>query len=351
MRRENTHIVIMAGGIGSRLWPLSTPENPKQFIDVLGLGKSLIRLTAERFLPLAPIENFWVVTGERYAELVAAHLPEIPSDHILLEPEPRNTAPCIAYACRKIALRHPDANIVVTPSDAIVTKKDLFVEIIGKALDETENSSSIVTVGITPTRPETGYGYIHASSDEKEKVIPVSEFREKPDLETAKKYLADGSYVWNAGIFVWNVSTIVSELTAHAPSVMAVIDKIAPSFYTPGEKEALAKYFPTCEKISIDYAVMEKSGHIKTIAAEPGWSDLGGWSSVREHIPQDADGNAVVGEGVRLFGCSGCIVHVASGLRTVVSGLHDAIVCEAPSGGLLFCPLSDEQNIKTYSQQ
>ena len=349
MNRENTHIVIMAGGIGSRLWPLSTPEHPKQFIDVLGLGKSLLRLTAERFLPLAPFSNFWVVTGERYAKIVAEHLPEIPADHILSEPEPRNTAPCIAYACRKIALRYPDANIVVTPSDAIVTKTELFAEVISKALDETEHSDSIVTVGITPTRPETGYGYIHASSKEKEKVIPVSEFREKPNLETAEKYLADGSYVWNAGIFVWNVSTIIAELSAHAPSVMEVMDKMAPSFYTPGEMDALRRLFPTCEKISIDYAVMEKSSHIKTIAAELGWSDLGGWSSVREHIRQDAEGNAVVGDGVRLFGCSGCIVHVPSGRKTVLSGLRDSIVCEA-GGGIIVCPLSDEQNIREYSK-
>ena len=350
MSRENTHIVIMAGGIGSRLWPLSTPEHPKQFIDLLGLGKSLLRLTVERFLPLAPIENFWVVTGEKYAKYVASHLPELPIEHILLEPEARNTAPCIAYACRKIALRYPEANIVVTPADAVVTKKELFVEVISKALKETEHSDSIVTVGITPTRPETGYGYIHASSNEKETVIPVSEFREKPDIWTAKKYVADGSFFWNAGIFVWNVSTIISELTSHAPKVMEVMDKIAPSFYTLGEREALQKYFPTCEKISIDYAVMEKSQNIKTIAAELGWSDLGGWSSVREHMAQDADGNAVVGDGVRLFGCTGCVVHVPSGKKTVLSDLHDAIVCESPSGGLLFCPLIDEQNIKTYSQ-
>ena len=349
MSRENTHIVIMAGGIGSRLWPLSTPEHPKQFIDLLGLGKSLLRLTVERFLPLAPIENFWVVTGEKYAKYVASHLPELPIEHILLEPEARNTAPCIAYACRKIALRYPEANIVVTPADAVVTKKELFVEVISKALKETEHSDSIVTVGITPTRPETGYGYIHASSNEKETVIPVSEFREKPDIWTAKKYVADGSFFWNAGIFVWNVSTIISELTSHAPKVMEVMDKIAPSFYTLGEREALQKYFPTCEKISIDYAVMEKSQNIKTIAAELGWSDLGGWSSVREHMAQDADGNAVVGDGVRLFGCTGCVVHVPSGKKTVLSDLHDAIVCESPSG-LLFCPLIDEQNIKTYSQ-
>ena len=284
MKDKNTHIVIMAGGVGSRLWPISTPECPKQFIDVLGVGKSLIQMTVERFLPSADIGNFWVVTSADYASMVKEQLPDIPSEHILLEPEARNTAPCIAYACRKIAAHHPDANVVVTPSDALVTKTDTFTSVIGKALALTADSSAIVTIGIVPTRPETGYGYINAPGFVHGQLIKVRQFKEKPDLATAEKYLASGDFVWNAGIFVWNVRTINDELRAHAPQIMSVMDRLEPYFYTPGEQTALAKFFPTCDKISIDYAVMEKSPNIYVIAEDLGWSDLGSWHSLRAQL-------------------------------------------------------------------
>lgn len=274
----------MAGGVGSRLWPISTPENPKQFIDVLGVGKSLIQMTVDRFLPSAPIENFWVVTSAEYAHKVHEQLPDIPREHILLEPVARNTAPCIAYACRKIAAQHPDANVVVTPADALVRDTARFTGVIDKALAFTADSSAIVTVGIVPTRPETGYGYINAPGYRHGCVVKVAQFKEKPDVETAKKYLSSGDYVWNAGIFVWNVVTINSELRAHAPQIMSVMDSLEPHFFTAGEQEALGKLFPTCEKISIDYAVMEKSENIYVIAEDLGWSDLGSWHSLREQL-------------------------------------------------------------------
>ena len=344
----NTHVVIMAGGIGSRLWPLSTPEMPKQFIDVLGVGKSLIQLTVDRFLPLCARERFWVVTSARYVETVRHQLPHIPEDQILAEPEARNTAPCIAYACWKISLRDPDANIVVTPADALVLKTDLFAETIRKALAFTQDSDAIVTVGIAPTRPETGYGYIHASQDLKGQVVRVAEFKEKPDRATAEAYLADGRYFWNAGIFVWRASTIVSELRTHAPQIAGVMDVMAPSFYTDWEPAVLAEYFPTCEKISIDYAVMEKSCHIHVIAEDLGWSDLGSWGSVMGHLVPDADGNAVIGGDVRLHGCKDCFVHVAGEKTVVVEGLEGYIVAES-AGRLLVCRLSEEQHIKEYS--
>ena len=281
---KNTHVVIMAGGVGSRLWPISTPENPKQFIDVLGVGKSLIQMTVDRFLPSAPIENFWVVTSAEYADKVHEQLPDIPREHILLEPVARNTAPCIAYACRKIAAQHPDANVVVTPADALVKETSRFTSVIDKALAFTAGSSAIVTVGIVPTRPETGYGYINAPGYRHGCVVKVAQFKEKPDVETAKKYLSSGDYVWNAGIFVWNVGTINSELRTHAPQIMSVMDSLEPHFFTGGEQEALGKLFPTCEKISIDYAVMEKSENIYVIAEDLGWSDLGSWHSLREQL-------------------------------------------------------------------
>ena len=338
----------MAGGIGSRLWPLSTPDVPKQFIDVLGVGRSLIQLTVDRFAPVCQPENFWVVTGERYVDLVREQLPGIPASQILAEPEGRNTAPCIAYASWKIACKDHEANIVVTPADALVLKTEVFAETIAKALEFTAERSAIVTVGIAPTRPETGYGYIHASEALHGQLVKVSEFKEKPSLDTAIEYLEDGHYFWNAGIFVWNVQTIVSELRTYAPQIAEVMDQLAPSFFTEQETEQLRRLFPTCEKISIDYAVMEKSPRIFVIAEDLAWSDLGSWGSIQTHIPADADGNVAVGADVRLHGCRDCFVHVADEKTVVVEGLDGYIVAESKDR-LLVCRLSQEQKIKEYS--
>ena len=345
---EHTNIVIMAGGIGSRLWPVSTPEMPKQFIDLLGVGKSLLQLTVERFRSVAGIAGMWVVTSENYVDIVRKQLPEMPADHILAEPVPRNTAPCIAYACWRIMREDPEANIVVTPSDAIVLKTELFSEIISKALEFTASSSSIVTVGIHPDRPETGYGYICSSSKEECNIVKVNEFREKPDRETAERYLAAGNYFWNAGIFVWSVSTIVDQMRRHAPQIAGMMDKIAWTFGTDEEKAALAEFFPQCDKISIDYAVMEKSDSIYVISADLGWSDLGSWTSAGSHIAEGTDGNRVVGNDVRLIDSEGCIVHVEECRKVVVKGLKDYVVA-CRGGNLLVCPAADEQKIKDYA--
>ena len=345
---EHTNIVIMAGGIGSRLWPVSTPEMPKQFIDLLGVGKSLLQLTVERFRSVAGIAGMWVVTSENYVDIVRRQLPEMPADHILAEPVPRNTAPCIAYACWRIMREDPEANIVVTPSDAIVLKTELFSEIISKALEFTASSSSIVTVGIHPDRPETGYGYICSSSKEEGNIVKVNEFREKPDKETAERYLAAGNYFWNAGIFVWSVSTIVDQMRRHAPQIAGMMDKIAWTFGTEEEKAALAEFFPQCDKISIDYAVMEKSDSIYVISADLGWSDLGSWTSAGSHIAEGTDGNRVVGKDVRLIDSEGCIVHAEDCKKVVVKGLKDYVVA-CRGGNLLVCPAADEQKIKDYA--
>ena len=360
----NTHVVIMAGGIGSRLWPLSTPETPKQFIDLLGIGRTLIQMTYDRFLPVCNISNFWVVTSEKYVDIVRVQLPLIPESHVLAEPEPRNTAPCIAYACWKIASECPEANIIVTPADALVINVQEFASVIRKALNFTVEGGRIVTVGIEPVRPETGYGYIKAAEKAPGEVVKVEEFKEKPDLATAKEYLSSGNYFWNAGIFVWNCKTIVSEFRTHAPGIASVMDSIAASFGSWKEEERLHELFPTCEKISIDYAVMEKSSNIYVIGGDLGWSDLGGFSSIKEHIPMPdedpvPDGgaakalegdNKVVGRDIRLFGCEGCLVH-AEGTRTVVvSGLKDYIVA-VKGDSVLVCPFSEEQKVKDYSAQ
>ena len=344
----NTHVVIMAGGIGSRLWPVSTPSKPKQFIDMLGLGKTLIQLTAERFMPLCGPSGIWVVTSAGYVSDVRAQLPFVPEDQILAEPVPRNTAPCIAYACWKIMQKDPDANIVVTPSDALVLKTGKFADSIRKALNFTESSDSIVTIGIHPDRPETGYGYICSTSTEEDKIVKVSEFKEKPDKATAEKYLAAGNYFWNAGIFVWSVKTIVKELRKFAPQITDIMDKLSKSFGTPDEKSALTELFPKCDKISIDYAVMEKSDSIYVIASDLEWSDLGSWTSVGKQIQADPQGNKLVGPDVRLFGCENCIVHAGDSKMVVVEGLKDYIVAEK-GGNVLVCPISDEQKIKDFT--
>lgn len=346
----DTHVVIMAGGIGSRFWPMSTPDLPKQFVDILGVGKTLIQMTVDRFLPVCLMTRFWVVTGERYVGLVKEQLPQIPEDHIIAEPEARSTAPCIAYACWKIRKKYPDANIVFTPADALVLDQKEFVRVINSALDFTSHGHRIVTVGIKPSRPETGYGYIaEGESLEATEIRKVDSFREKPCLEVAEEYLKQGNYLWNAGIFVWNVDTITEELKEHVPGIAAVMDEMAEDFYTPSETATVRRLFPTCEKISIDYAVMEKSAHIYTIPADFGWSDLGTWGSLRALLPVNEQKNAVVGKDVRMIDSTGCIVHAPDLSRVVVQGLDGYIVAQH-GDRLLVCRLDHEQNITSYAK-
>ena len=335
------HIVIMAGGIGSRLWPLSTPQYPKQFVDVLNCGKTLIQSTVERFLPLCPIENIWVVTSKQYESIVKEQLPDLPSEHILLEPVGRNTAPCIAYACRKIALHHPGASVVVTPSDALVLEKAKYVDIVRTALDfiEASDENRIVTIGIEANRPETGYGYICASDLVKSRIVKVNRFCEKPNLETAKAYLEEGNYFWNAGVFIWKVQTILSELRRHAPQISSVMDSLEEYLYTEQEQVRLDELFPTCEKISIDYAVMEKSEHIYVIAEDLGWSDLGTWASLQQYRKESGS--------VELHDCKDCICAIEEGQRLIAIGLDNYIVA-VKDGKILICPESREQEIKNF---
>ena len=347
----DNHVVIMAGGIGSRFWPMSTPECPKQFIDVMGCGRSLIQLTADRFDGVCPRENMWVVTSEKYIDIVREQLPEIPESNILAEPCARNTAPCIAFACWKIKKKHPRANIVVTPSDALVIDTGEFRRVMEKALRFTDDSSAIVTIGIWPTRPETGYGYIAAANQlqtDKE-IYTVDAFKEKPDKETAEKYLAEGNYFWNAGIFVWNVRTITSVMRVYAPGIAQIFDRIFPDFYTEKENETIKKLFPTCEAISIDYAVMEKAQEIYVLPASFGWSDLGTWGALRGLLPQDKSGNATVGADVRLYESKNCIVHTSEEKRVVIQGLDGYIIAEKDNT-LLICKLDEEQRIKEFSK-
>ena len=328
---------------------MSTSEYPKQFIDVMGVGKSLIQLTVERFKDICPKENFWVVTSEKYVDIVKEQLPQIPAQHILAEPEARNTAPCIAYACWKIRKEFPQANIVVTPSDALVIDTAEFARCIAVVLEKTADSQAIVTLGMKPTRPETGSGYIAAQGEADAKgICKVEAFKEKPDVETAKGYLAAGNYFWNAGIFVWNADTITNAIRRYAPQIAGVMDELEPALFTDKEAEELKRLFPTCEKISIDYAVMEKAEDIFVLPAEFGWSDLGSWGSLRTLLPQDEAGNAKVGGRVDMYNCRNCVVHAAEEKRVVLEGLEGYIVAEK-NGQLLVCRLSEEQRIKDFA--
>ncbi|WP_353332402.1 mannose-1-phosphate guanylyltransferase [Bacteroides sedimenti] len=348
---KSTHVVIMAGGIGSRFWPMSTPECPKQFIDVMGCGRTLIQLTADRFTDVCPPENIWVVTSAKYTAIVKEQLPDIPESNILAEPCMRNTAPCIAYVSWKIKVKYPNANIVVTPSDQLVINTTEFQRVIKRALAFTENSDAIVTLGIKPNRPETGYGYIAAGEEMEtsKEICRVDAFREKPDKATAEKYLAAGNYLWNAGIFVWNVKTISAALRVYAPEIAEIFDKIYTDFYTERETESINRCFPDCENISIDYAVMENAEEIYVMPAEFGWSDLGTWGALRGLMPQDDFGNASVGT-VKMVESTNCMVHVPQEKRVVIQGLDGYIVAEKDNT-LLICRMEEEQRIKEFSAE
>lgn len=340
---NNTHVVIMAGGIGSRFWPLSTHEFPKQFIDILGCGRTLIQLTIDRFKGVCPDKNFWVVTNASYVDIVKEQLPQIPHSHILAEPTARNTAPCIAWACWSIRKENPDANVVVTPADAVVMNPEEFRRVIGNALEFTKESDAIVTIGIKPSRPETGYGYVETAEQAADEICKVKEFKEKPDLQTAQSYLQKGNYLWNAGIFVWNVNTIVDSITKYMPNVAKDMDAIEA---TGNVKEI----FPQCEKISIDFAVMEPAaagGKVFTHPADFGWSDLGNWASLHDKLEKDTANNAKVGS-VLMYECENCVVHVADEKKVVLQGLDGYIVSEK-GGQLLVCKRSEEQRIKEFN--
>lgn len=340
---RNNHIVIMAGGVGSRFWPLSTPEYPKQFVDILGCGRTLIQLTVDRFAGVAPIENFWVVTNARYVEIVKAQLPRIPANHILAEPEARNTAPCIAWACWRIKAEDENANIVVTPSDAVVMNPEEFRRVINNALDFTRQEEAIVTIGIKPSRPETGYGYVEITDQEIGEIFKVMEFKEKPNRDTAERYLQSGNFLWNAGIFVWNVQTIVKSISSYKPSLASQMEDIV-------GRSKLNEVFPQCEKISIDYAVMEpasRDGKVFTHPADFGWSDLGNWASLHDKLCKDETGNGTVGN-VHLYECTDCVVHAESARKVVLQGLDGYIMSEK-DGLILVCKRSEEQRIRDFS--
>mgnify|MGYP003558855697 FL=1 len=350
----NNHLVIMAGGVGSRFWPMSTKETPKQFTDVLGCGRTLLQLTFDRFEGVINPKHVWVATSKDYASIVRSQLPEIPAENILCEPCRRNTAPCIAYVSWHIKALNPKANIVVSPSDHIVTNPVEFRRIITSSLRFVAETDAILTLGTIPNRPETGYEYIQADlsvpSARNKEMYRVDSFKEKPDLETAQKYITQGNFFWNAGIFIWNVSTIVNAFRVYQPSISQIFESLLPLYGTEQEQAAVDEAFPKCENISVDYAILEKAEEIFVCPAQFGWSDLGTWGSLLLNSRADAHGNVTVGSSVQLFESSGCIVHVPQEKKVVIQGLEGYIVAERDNN-LLVCKLSEEQRIKDFCNE
>ena len=348
---ENNYLVILAGGAGSRFWPISSEELPKQFLDILGCGRTLIQLTLERFSGLIPKENVWVVTAEKYREIVMEQLPEIPSSNILCEPCRRNTAPCICYVSWKIKKLNTKANIVVSPSDHLVVDIQAFQSAIDDSLSFAAETDAVVTLGLKPTRPETGYGYIKAdltySSSRKHNIFRVDEFKEKPTLDVAKEYIQSPNYLWNSGIFIWNVNTIINAFRVYEPEVSSIFEGLMPYYDTDKEQNKIDESYPQCKNISVDYAILEKAEEIFVFPASFSWSDLGTWNSLREQSDMDKYGNVCIGDNIKLYDTYNTIVHTCNKKEVIVEGLDGYVVAEK-EGKLLVCRLSEEQRIKLF---
>lgn len=341
------HLVIMAGGIGSRFWPMSTPQKPKQFIDITGQGRTMIQQTFNRFDGIVDIDHVWVVTSANYKALVEEQLQGINPQHVLLEPCMRNTAPCIAYVSWKIQKEDPKAVFAVAPSDHLVLNTEAFKEYIQKGFEYVAGGNRILTLGMQPSRPDTGYGYIEQGELDQEGVYKLASFREKPELKVAIEYLQKGGFTWNSGMFLWSAETIVSEMRKHNPEIASIMDKIQPAMFTEDEQKVVNELFPTCPKISVDYAVMEKTEVAYVMPAEFGWSDVGTWGSLHTLSERDADNNAVIGDGVKVIETKDCMIKVPNGKQVVIQGLEGCIVAEHDNT-LLICKISEEQRIKEW---
>jgi mannose-1-phosphate guanylyltransferase len=340
----------MAGGVGSRFWPMSRSPHPKQFLDILGTGRTLLQQTYDRFRKLCPPENIFVVTNESYIGLVKQQLPDLSEHQILGEPVRRNTAPCIAYASYKISSINDNANIIVAPSDHIIMKEDIFLSAVERGMKFTEARDALVTLGIHPSRPDTGYGYIQI--DEKNfqkefKVYKVKTFTEKPNAEMARFFLQSGEFLWNSGIFIWNVNSILKAFQTTLPEISNLFKEGGKVYNTPEEAEFIKKVYTLCTNISIDYGILEKASNVYVLPSEFGWSDLGTWGSLYDHSEKDDDGNSVVGNNIFLYESKNCIINLPKDKLAVIQGLDDFIIVES-DGILLICRKADEQDIKLF---
>ena len=346
MSFNNNYVVIMAGGIGSRFWPYSRTKYPKQFHDILGTGKTMLQQTADRFATVCPKENIYVVTNAAYKNLVRENLPYLTDDQILLEPMAKNTAPCMAYAAYKIAQQNPNANIVVTPADHYVLKENEFAKTINSGVDFAAKNDAIVTIGIVPTRPDTGYGYIQYKKDEASEMKKVKRFAEKPNVETALQFLASGDFVWNGGIFIFNANTIKKSFSTHLPNIAKVFAEGDDKYYTPLEQPFIDTIYSSCDSISIDYGVMEKADNVHVTLGYFGWSDVGTWKSVYDLADKNAENNVIVGN-VLAYNTHNSIIKTPSDKLVVVNGLDGFIVAEY-DGVLMICNKDDEQKVKEF---
>ena len=343
--KNNKYCIIMAGGVGTRFWPESRQSKPKQFLDICDTGKSFIRMTYERFSALVPTENFLVVTNARYKDLVLEHIPELREDQILCEPIGRNTAPCIGYAAYRLLKSAPEATMIVTPADHLVLNDAEFVNIANDALDFVAEKEALMTIGITPSRPETGYGYIQKADNSL--ISRVKCFTEKPNLELAQVFVQSGEFFWNSGIFVWKLKDIIAALAEHLPEHYALFEGVAPLLGTSAEKEAIQQVFSECRSISIDYGVMEKAENVYVRCGDFGWSDVGTWGSLYQLSRKDKYANVKPEEGCYTYNTRSSIVSLPKGKVAVINGLRDYIVVDTEDV-LLICPREEEQNIKKY---
>ncbi|MEO6549057.1 MAG: mannose-1-phosphate guanylyltransferase [Ferruginibacter sp.] len=345
---KNNYVAIMAGGIGSRFWPMSRTDFPKQFLDILNTGRTLIQSTFDRFALFIPKEHIYVVTTEQYKDIVASQLPDIPVENILCEPSRKNTAPCIAYISYKLMQINPSANLICAPADHIILEKDNFKKKCLEALHFTSHIKALVTLGIKPTHPNTGYGYIqHEQIAVSENVYKVKTFTEKPDKELAATFLSSGDFLWNAGIFVWQIQNIIKAFETFLPEMHEVFDAEKHNFNTPEEKHAIERIYPLCVNISIDYGVMEKADNVYIIPSSFGWSDLGTWASAYDNLEKDYLDNAVAGSNVMIIDATKNMVHADNKKLVLIQGLDDYIVVDTPDV-LLICKKDKEQAIKEY---
>jgi len=344
---QNNYVIIMAGGIGSRFWPFSRKSHPKQFHDMLGTGKTLLQQTAERFEGICPPENIYIVTNGDYRELVKEQLPYLTDEQVLLEPVMRNTAPCIAYASYKIAKQNPQANLIISPADHLILQEEKFRKTVSTALAQASEQEILVTLGIKPSRPDTGYGYIQAMENKTlGPLYKVKTFTEKPNLELAKEFLESGDFVWNSGIFIWTAKTIIGNFEQHLPEVGNLFREIEGQYYTDQEEDAIRQTYYQCRNISIDYGIMEKAEAVYVLPSEFGWSDLGTWKSLYEVSEKNADGN-VIQANAMTYDTQNTIIKNSSNRLMVVQGLENYIVTEHDNV-LLICEKDKEQQIKSF---
>jgi mannose-1-phosphate guanylyltransferase len=348
MQNKHHYVAIMAGGIGSRFWPMSRTAYPKQFLDVLNTGKTLIQWTYERYTQFIPLENIYIVTSEEYVSIVEAQLPNLPKENILAEPSKKNTAPCIAYISFKLAQKDPQATFVVAPSDHLILEQENFQKIVEQSLDFVSHIKALATLGIKPSNPNTGYGYIQYEGLEVSKgVYKVKTFTEKPTQEIAESFIASGDFLWNAGIFAWKASTIIAAFEKYQPEMFELFDGEKANFNTPAEKQSIQKIYPQCVNISIDIAIMEKADNVYVIPASFGWSDLGTWNSAYEIMEKDYFANAVASDNVIVIDATKCMINAPKDKLVVVQGLDDFIVVDTKDV-LLICSKEKEQSIKEY---